>query len=220
MRLILLSNGSTDYLSQITYSFVNKTNPLFTFIAPQSQNSQEYFKKVKQHFEQFGFKEFINFDIDKQFEAKNVSQLLESDVVYLSGGNTFYFLHQLKKLALDLTLKQYANDSQKVLIGVSAGAMILTPTIRNTFVYHTLKGDVDKLNFVHLEDFSGLSLTNFEFIPHFNWESKGEFAKSYLHETKSVVYGCPDECGIVVDGSEITLYGDVINLTDTGSSSS
>ena len=58
----------------------------------------------------------------------NLSELLKSDLIFLGGGNTFYFLKHLKSTGLIDELKTFAANGG-VLCGLSAGAIIMTPHV-------------------------------------------------------------------------------------------
>jgi peptidase E len=93
--------------------------------------------------------------------------------INLSGGNTFRFLKSIKERGAESRLVEYARNGG-ILIGVSAGAMILTPSIESAFIC----GDV---NTVGLSDLEGLELVSFFFDPHSSKQDtnlvklKGEF---------------------------------------------
>lgn len=90
--------------------------------------------------------------------------------------------------------------------------MIMTPSINTTVIFHSQKGDLDKLNTVGLRNFSALNLVDFEFIPHFNGKEKGVFAKNYSKTRKNPVYACDDGSGIIIDGGETIFYGKVVKF--------
>lgn len=126
-------------------------------------------------------------DIDWQ------SRLAEADVLYLSGGNTFYLLDQARKTGFDTWLAQ--NIESKVYVGGSASTILMTPTIEVAGL-----GDADK-NLPGLTDLTGLGYVDFEVIPHvprmFNDKDSEVYAKSKEHK----VYLLDDASAVrVVDG--------------------
>ena len=126
--------------------------------------------------------------------------LLECDAIHLSGGNTFEFLAWLKQSGLITELERYAQQGG-VLVGVSAGAIIMTPSIKTSL----LCGDIA----ISDGDYRGLGLVPFNFWPHYQ---KGEEASSVARQVLSSVgltYGCPDGSGLIVDGEQLETYGDV-----------
>lgn len=101
-------------------------------------------------------------DIDKQ----PIQDLLIYDVVEFIGGNPYYLLNSLKKQNAKKVLQKIA--SEKVLIGWSAGALVMTPTIGIINVFSP------EMNQWGITDFSAMNLTDIEVIPHYN-----KFLKRY-----------------------------------------
>jgi dipeptidase E len=56
-------------------------------------------------------------------------KLLSSNVLVISGGNTFKLLDNLRKSGLDKAIMEFTKKDSFVLSGFSAGALVLTPTI-------------------------------------------------------------------------------------------
>jgi dipeptidase E len=105
------------------------------------------------------------FDLDAS--TRNV--LEQADVIFLGGGNTFTLLSEVRRSGFDELLREL-HRSGKILIGESAGALVLGPTI-------------DPIRFIdepdrapELTDFRGLGL--FDFFPavHFG---RAEFRDHY-----------------------------------------
>lgn len=215
MKLVFYSDFDKEknkVLDKKVVELINNSTANFSFIPSQTDVTEKHFNKFKEYYSGFGFNNFECFDIDEEFDQKKLQSLINSDIIFLSGGNTFYFLEKIKTNHIDDVLQKFSKTPEKILIGVSAGAMIMTPTIMNTVVQHKITGDFEALNKSNLEDFSGLNLVNFEFIPHFSEVNKGQMIKKYLPETKNVVYGCPDGSGIIINGNNIFLSENIIKL--------
>ena len=61
-----------------------------------------------------------------------------------------------------------------------------------------------------LEDFTGLALVDFAFVPHFdNSEAMTAGLKAYSTKFDGPVYGVPDGCGIVVEGGSARAMGPI-----------
>ncbi len=215
MNLVLYSHAKPEQNAEFDQEVVklisNKESKIL-FIPSQTDSEGQYFKKFVDYYSSLGYSDFDYLDLDEQFKHEDLLRLAEYDVIYLSGGNTFYFLNRIKQTGADIKLREFAELPGKVLVGVSAGSMILTPTIMNTVIQHQIIGDFKELNTTGLSDFSGLGLVNFEFIPHFSQENKGAMASRYLPQTTNTVYGCPDGSGIIVKENEIGLFGPVLKL--------
>ena len=82
---------------------------------------------------------------------------------FITGGNTFYLLQELKKKNL-VSLINEKVDSGTPYIGESAGAMIMAPSIEYCRIVNnaTLAKD--------LTDYSALNQTKFYTLPHYKEE--------------------------------------------------
>ncbi len=84
----------------------------------------------------------------------------DADVIYFTGGNSFFLMDQLRKTGTDeLLKKELANG--KLMIGESAGAIICAPTI------HYIEQMDEKPEDYSQEDDAGLGLINFYVLPHY-----------------------------------------------------
>ena len=93
-------------------------------------------------------------------EASKIQNTIENvDCIYVSGGNTFYLLQELKKTDTDELIKQHILAG-KLYIGESAGAVITAPNIE----YVSLMDDPEKGK--ELTGFEGLNIVDFSTVPH------------------------------------------------------
>lgn len=88
-------------------------------------------------------------------------KLLGSDTLLISGGNTFQLLHNLRTSGLDKVIIEFSHKQDVLLAGFSAGALVLTPTIKIC----SLPGFDE--NLVGFQDFDGLGIVDFEVFPHY-----------------------------------------------------
>ncbi len=116
---------------------------------------------TKNKFEDLSFK---NVDyIDLEFEEAN--KLEEYDVVFLNGGNPFFLLYHMKKSGADKIIKKMA-AREKVIVGASAGSMVLGDTIGYVTELNKIVNFED-MNFMGMKDFSGLGFSEFKIFPHY-----------------------------------------------------
>ncbi|MDR3789206.1 MAG: Type 1 glutamine amidotransferase-like domain-containing protein [Bifidobacterium sp.] len=84
----------------------------------------------------------------------------DADVIYFTGGNSFFLMDQLRKTETDeLLKKELANG--KLMIGESAGAIICAPTIQYIEQMDEKPEDYSQ------EDNEGLDLIDFYVLPHY-----------------------------------------------------
>lgn len=128
------------------------------------------------------------------------NRLTDVDVIFVSGGNTFHLLDQIRKTGFDNWLKQ--NLNHKVYVGVSAGSIIAGPTI----AISTLPpGDP---NLSEITDLTGLGLVDFEVSPHTPEAVSVEANQTYASAVKNVVYALNDQSAIKVDGARVEVISE------------
>lgn len=88
------------------------------------------------------------------------TKLRNNDFIYVTGGNTFFLLQELKRTGADKIIAEEVNAG-KVYIGESAGAMITSPNVE----YATAMDSVKKAP--NLENFDALGLVPFYTVPHY-----------------------------------------------------
>jgi dipeptidase E len=174
------------------------------YIPSQTDRDRNYFNKSKDFFTSIGINNFVYFDVDEEYDERHIDQLLCCDGVYLSGGNTFSFLNRLKERGLLEKIRQMV-EAGKLLIGVSAGAIIMSDTI-NMAEY------IDQ-NAVGLEDLHALQLAPFEFMPHWGkHQSQLGKLQEYSARTGKKIYSCYDGDGIIITAGEINGYGSIVEI--------
>jgi len=121
------------------------------------------------------------------YDIQQQAKLLSSNIVVISGGNTFKLLRNLRKSSLDKSIKEFVTKPDFVLAGFSAGAIVLTPTIA---VCNLPNFDE---NLVGLDDLSGLGIVNFEIFPHYEKKSHETVLENYRKTTINKVREVADE---------------------------
>lgn len=99
--------------------------------------------------------DLFDFDIDDPLE------LLKYDIVEINGGNPFYLLNAMNKCNCKDILKIIAEE--KIIIGVSAGSIVLQKSIDLIAQYSP-----EMNSEVKLSDFSGLGFTDLQILPHYS----------------------------------------------------
>lgn len=164
MKLLLTSNGF--YTEKIKKQFLKlidcvpkELNVAIITTASPKKEKNPFAQKAKRDFKEMGF-EKIEF-IDVEFD--DPKRLLGKDIIYINGGNPFHLLFHVKKSGADKILQQLASQNV-VIVGVSAGSVILGPNIK---VVHFF---TPEMNVHKMKDFSALGLTDLIVFPHYNKE--------------------------------------------------
>lgn len=209
MKLIFYSDqiiGKSEKLDKKLISLIDKKNPKLAFIPSCSDITRKYYNEKVEYYGRLGINNLLYFDIDKEFDESRIQELLQCDAIHLSGGDTAYFLSNIKKRKFDNLLKDYVARGG-VLIGISAGGIIMTETIGVIKVGGIYEDSYDLCNM------QGLGLVDFEFMPHWDNEEYNinEF-KNYTMNSKRTLYMCTDEEGIVVKDNNIKFIGNILRI--------
>ena len=81
-------------------------------------------------------------------------KLRQNDYIYVSGGNTFFLLQELKKTGADKIIIEQINAG-KLYIGESAGSMVLSPNIEyvKEMDDYTVATELNSYDALHVLDF-------------------------------------------------------------------
>lgn len=147
-----------------------------------------------------GFSNFVYFPIGTYYDEKGLVDLLKCDAIAISGGNTFELLFMLQLRGLLSVLQKYSEDGG-ILMGASAGGIVMCPKIR-------IAGFADP-NYFGLQNLDSLGLVDFEVKPH--WQLWYPMKKNFLnYKSKNSVdrlYGLSDGQAIWVTDNGIRFYG-------------
>jgi len=148
------------------------------------------------------FKEIDIVDISALPKEIWLERLKNADVFFVEGGNTYYLMHWFNKSGLSEVLPELLKT--RVYIGVSAGTVVVTPSVLNAEFEKEPVLDFDK----KISD-KGLSMVSFMIEPHINSkyfpESTFENLEKISKEYKYPIYGIDDETAIKIDGDQLEV---------------
>jgi len=133
--------------------------------------------------------------------AEDISRKLnDNDYIYVTGGNTFFLLQELKKTGADKILVEQIN-SGKLYIGESAGAMIVSPNIEYVKDMDSIKKAPE------LETLSALSVVDFYPLPHYtNFPFKKAVEKIIAkYDSALKLYPISNSQAILLSGNEVKV---------------
>ncbi len=141
-------------------------------------------------------------------------QLALSDVVFVGGGQTFYLSWLMWQKGFFELLPKLLET--KVYVGVSAGSMITTPSLRSVS-YAMRQPDVsdaelEKLGPTNRSSAKTLKLVPFMIRPHLNGKAKfaditPEMVQQAADTAGLSVYAIDDNCAVKVDGDDVKVVG-------------
>ncbi|MBM7074471.1 Type 1 glutamine amidotransferase-like domain-containing protein [Shewanella sp. 202IG2-18] len=157
-KLVLLSQHESENSRLAIQEALGKKAKNVGYLASQPDSKRTYFTATQRFYKELGYKMEAYLELEGEFNSCALEVLLAQDAIHLSGGDTFRFLEFVKERNLDNQLIEFYLAGG-VLIGVSAGAMILTPSIETA----EFCGDINSRG---LQDLAGLCLTDFCLVPH------------------------------------------------------
>lgn len=208
-KLVLYSEqeeADTAAIDRRLLALIGKSRPRLGYIPSSGDTDRHYYQACRAYYAGLDADLAVYFELDDEYDERLLDPLLSCDAIHLSGGNTFYFLHRLRMRQMVATLQQYVANGG-VLIGVSAGAILMTPDMGTSSFYgdERLAGE---------QDDRGLALVGFAFAPH--WGSLCTATvpdlQEYARRCNLTVYACSDGGGIVVEDDHVELIGDLIAI--------
>jgi dipeptidase E len=184
-----------------------KSSPSVGWIPAGSRPEQiaDFFEARRRAYADLGASDVGLFPLHADFEAARIPWLLSRDIVHLSGGDPFIFLRNLRATGMVAVLREWA-QAGGILVGDSAGAMLMTPSLDLARFGHAPVPD-------DLTNLRALSLVEFQFQPHFGvWGASSNQLNAYANEKQVVVYGAPDGCGLAVMGDKLVQHGDLMRF--------
>lgn len=206
MKLVFYSGGH-DYeniqLDNRLIELVGTDSPQVVYIPSCSYLSDSDFQEFVKQYERFKIFNIIHFPIDQPYTEVLKNEVFKSDIIHLSGGNTYYFLKHLRKAKMLGELKKFLKNGG-VLTGLSAGGIIMTKTIGLAGIPDFDRDENDE----NLKNLDGMNLVDFEFFPHYkNSKRYDDQLLAYSRKLNIPIYACPDGSGVVVVNDNISFVG-------------
>ncbi len=206
MTLLLTSNGLKGKLTDIFPTLLRKpaseNSVAFDITAAYGdEENPTWFEKFKDQLRQQGITNIENLDLRNKNQEELEEIFDRSDIIFVNGGNTFFLLDWMRKTGFEKALKKFLSED-KLYVGVSAGGIVVTPTIAIAGVE---PGDA---NNVGLKDFTGLDTVNFEFSPHVPDMVSYEAVEEYSKTTHNKIYSVDDYAAVLVQDNKVSIIGD------------
>ena len=201
MKRLFLASSFSD-VAGLLHDFVGEDlhDKTITFIptASLAESQRFYVKAARKSLEGLGLRVDV-VEVTTHDSEEIQRKILSNDYIYVSGGNTFYLLQELKRKNVDDSIKDEIGKG-KLYIGESAGSMILSPNIE----YVKLMDDEKKgpMN----DSYTALNVIDFFPVPHY-----GNFP--FKKKTKQIIEAYQDinlmpfsnHQVILVDGDKVEM---------------
>ncbi|MGL4987083.1 MAG: Type 1 glutamine amidotransferase-like domain-containing protein [Treponemataceae bacterium] len=163
-KLFLTSSfcDSANYLHDFYGDTLHGKTVSFIPTASLVEDYTAYIDDDKKAFRDLGvIVEVLN--IEQKTEKEITHTLLQNEMIYVSGGNTFYLMQELRKTKVDKVIIEQIQKG-KLYIGASAGSIIVSKNID----YFASVDDTDKAP--ELKNYAGLGIVDFYPLPHYESE--------------------------------------------------
>ncbi|MGQ3678042.1 Type 1 glutamine amidotransferase-like domain-containing protein [Tenacibaculum discolor] len=204
MTKLFLSSSFVD-VSEFLEPFLGEElkNKRITFIPTASvpEEYKAYVTNDRKAFEKLGII-IEELDISNTGTSQIEQVIKKNDFIYISGGNTFYLLQELKTSGADkIILKEIKKG--KPYIGASAGSIIMSKNIE-----YVEKMD-DKVKAKNLDDYNALNVVAFYTLPHHTNEPFKKSVEEIMVDYKDKIDLIPisNTEVIQVNGENIKIIG-------------
>lgn len=185
--------GARD--AELLKSLSGKKNPRIIYIPSATNARLKNFDEKKSYYEKIGFSDFVLVEPETSTVQQLSSVFQTADVIHLSGGEVIPFSQRLRATGCDPLIKDFLQRGG-VVLGVSAGAMILGSSFKSSTL------------FKERGEFLGLGLFDFEIIPHANEHfPRVDVIEQFASKNKLAIYAMNDGDIVVVHGQKRRTYG-------------
>jgi len=198
MTKLFLASSFADVSAELLSFEKNLRGKAVTFIptASKVEKVKFYVESGKQALEEMGI---LIDEIDISVEVLDVieERIRKNDFIYVTGGNSFFLLQELKKSGADQIIIEEIRNG-KLYIGESAGAIILSQSIQ-----YIEKMDSSELG-PELASCEGLDVADFYTLPHYGEAPFSKITKTIEAEFMDTraLYPITNKQVILVEGNE------------------
>ena len=205
MKFFLTSSGIPTADTQKFFEYVglpaNKIKLAYIPTAGDPEIDRSWQADLVKDFGQMGMT-VERYDIKGKNAAVLRKDLSAFNVIFVDGGNTFYLLDHARKSSFVDALKDLLQDNSRTYVGVSAGSILVGPSIE-------LAGwrPFNDNNVVGLTDLTGLNLVDVAVFPHYK-EEYAPLIKDFDKDVKYQIIALPDESAVMINDGKIAMIGE------------
>lgn len=203
MKSIFLASSFADVAEVFGRTEENLTHGKTVTFIPTASIHEEvtfYVDAGKKSLEKFGLLVDV-LEVSTASSQEITPKLENNDFIYITGGNTFFLLQELKRTKADIEIIRQI-EKGKTYIGESAGSMILSPSIEYV-------KDMDDCNVAQeLNTYEALNVIDFYPLPHYGdfpfQEVTEKIISKYTNKLKIKPFN--NRQAFRVNGKNVTQY--------------
>ncbi|MEK7508212.1 MAG: Type 1 glutamine amidotransferase-like domain-containing protein [Patescibacteria group bacterium] len=199
-KILLLSSGR--FLINNTKVFEKPFKDMkmaYVITASKGVENLDYIERERKFFKDQNFN-YQEVDLDGKSSDELRDLLKNFEIVYVTGGNTFYLLKSIRQSGFDKIIRELISQGL-VYMGASAGSYVMCPSIEMATWEHQ-----NKYNHCGVDDLTGLNSVPFLITAHFKPEYK-ELIQEKIKNTKYPVKILTDEQAILIQDDKVELIG-------------
>lgn len=203
MKKLLLTSVGIARLPDLIEKPIHNLKLIYIPTAADPYQDKWFIDEDRKRLQEMEIK-FSELDIKNQNASKLKKALKNSDVIFISGGNSFYLLEKSLESGFDKVVKELV-DHDIIYVGASAGAAIAGPTLEPIQLLD------DPTKAPNLKSFNAFGLVNFVILPHYGKEK-------YRHKYDKIVqiYGHkPYQLLKLTDHQAVIVENNQYRIVDT-----
>lgn len=210
MKYVLMSGSFTrmEIYDEII-NFINKNvkgNKMISFIASSFGDYEKTDHFVNKLLRLFSNKNMYFDDVKIIDERMNIDEMIKSikisNIVFLLGGDTLEQINYINKY----DLKKVINDKNKIIIGMSAGAINMAKRV-------VLAKDEED-NIPEMSIYDGLGITTINIEPHCDFKNTKHWKELENASKYTNLIVMNDDCFIVANDDKVKYYGSFLCLNN------
>ena len=198
----IVDSPGNQRLDKILFANMKNENIKIGYIPSIEDKDKKYFNAKVQYYRDYGVENIMFFDLHSKFDPLKINELIKCNIIHLSAGNPIEFGNAIKNRNMEDVLSNYFINGG-IIVGVSGGAVQFG---KSTNLFQLFSGTLSD------RDSDTLQFVDFEFLPHYNrWNDdfKRKVLK-YSETTGTTVYAGNDGDGLIVDGDNLQMIGDIL----------
>ena len=167
--------------------------------ASKGVTNLDYIKRERTFFKDQGY-DYHEIDLDGKSTGDLRKMLSGYEIVYVTGGNSFYLLKSIKDSGFDKVMPELLQKGV-IYMGASAGSYVACPNIVMAKWKHQ-----DKYDHYHIDDLKAMNFVPFLVTVHYKPEYD-EVIRAGMAQTDLQVRILTDEQALLVRGESVSLIG-------------